>query len=89
MTPEPKYLAMKKAQSGIRLVRVLRAKMGKQAPNREPIQMTKIAETRTLRFESSKLFPVLQEMVTKLAAAAAAVVAAAGMPVRAAIPPML
>ena len=45
MTPEPKYLAMKKGQSGILTPLLRRAQTGKTVPSNDPTRMTKIAET--------------------------------------------
>jgi hypothetical protein len=46
MTPEPKYLAMKKAQSGIRNQGFCFAKTGKVAPSVDPNQIMKIEAIR-------------------------------------------
>lgn len=46
MTPEPKYLAMKKAHSGTPMPLCLPAYTGKTAPIADPTMMTKMEEMR-------------------------------------------
>lgn len=46
MTPEPKYLAMKKAQDGTPTPGFLAAKTGNHVPRNDPTRMTKMAEMR-------------------------------------------
>jgi len=46
MTPDPKYLAMKKAQEGTPTPGFLAAKTGNHVPRKDPTRMTKMAEMR-------------------------------------------
>lgn len=47
MTPDPKYLAMKKAQDGTPTPGFLAAKTGNHVPRNDPTRITKMDETRT------------------------------------------
>lgn len=49
MTPEPKYLARKKAHCGTPRPCLLEANTGNHVPNQAPTRITKIAEIRTPR----------------------------------------
>lgn len=64
MTPEPKYLAMKKAHSGTPMPLCLPAYTGKTAPIADPTMMTKMEEMRRPIRPSNSLPPVHVEAMT-------------------------
>lgn len=70
MTPEPKYLAMKKAHDGTPTPWCLAAKTGNHVPRKDPTRMTKMAEMRTPMRPSKSLSVGQSAMAASLKQAA-------------------
>jgi hypothetical protein len=66
MTPEPKYLAMKKAHEGTPAPGCLAAKTGNHEPRKDPTRMTKIDEMRTPMRPSKSFSEGQSDMATSL-----------------------